>query len=58
MTAACVCLCLQFVETVQAVQQETFCRLRGWEVLSKMEFGMSDAVGLLVEAGVGRRLRM
>lgn len=51
-------MCVQFVESVQAVQQETLCRLRGWEVLSMMEFRMSDAGRLLVEAGVGRRLWM
>lgn len=47
-------LCVQFAQTVQAVQQETSCSLGGWELLSKMEFRLSDA-GRLLEAGVGSK---
>lgn len=56
-TAVCVFfmfLCVQFAQTVQAVQQETSCSLGGWELLSKMEFRLSDA-GRLLEAGVGSK---
>lgn len=41
---------------LQLVQQKLWCRPRGWEVLSKLEFRLNDAGRLLVEAGVGRKL--